>query len=485
MARRQRLGQTRPQMQRSWLLGAAWFATAALILFAAQRGWRPLGLSSSNTALIATLFALGAVAVLIFTAALGWVARRPRPDDADVGASIADEALGLDDLLKAGIDAHVRDDEPATERAGAFRRLLIERAERAADRVDPDSLVPLQPARATWIVGALLIAAGLIPFLLTSDESLRASDIAEAAERAAAVSGPGDDAESIGQDEEPVVAEAMPLPELTAPLRLDRIDDASTLSDAELEELETMSPEELAALLEQMRNAQGGEAATGEPIDPSELADAEPGAERQQRQAQQAQASDGLEELARSAEDPFAGPEQQQAQAGGDPTEASAAAGDSAENEAVQRIELPPMANPNARQAEAGEARAAVAMAAADPSDAQAPPPEAPQSGAGGGESSGPQSGAENPFGEATELAVTLELALLEAEEENERPIERSIRHRASEAQDAKVTRSGRRSVDQSAGDRATPRPILSPAERARLGRYFDDARWPQTPPPR
>lgn len=471
-------------MQRSWLIGAAWFAAAALALFAAQRGWRPLGLASSTTTLTATLFALGAVAVLIFAGALAWVARRPRPGDAGAGASYVDTALDLDDLLKAGIDAHVRDDEPATERAGHFRSLLIERAEQTAATIDPDAIVPGQPSLATWVMGGLMIAVGLTPFLLASDARSRGTEMATSQDREAAVDATdGEGAEAVEDDEEPVVAEAMPLPELSTPLRLDRLDDASRLSDVELEELETMSPEELAALLDQMRDAKGSEAAGGDPVDPSELANAEPGQERPEQQ--QAQSADGLEEIPRSAEDPFAGPQQQQAQAGGDPTEASAAAGESADNEAVQRIELPPMANPNARQAEAGEARAAVAMAAADPSDAQAPPPEAPQSGAGGGESSGPQSGSENPFGEATELAVTLELALLEAEEEEERPIERSIRHRASEAQDAKVARSGRRSVDQSTDDRATVRPILSPAERARLGRYFDDARWPQTPPPR
>ena len=470
-------------MQRSWLLGAAGFAVAALVLLAAQRGWRPVGLSSETTAVMATIFGLGAIGVLIFALALGWVARRARPGDVDAGASFVDEAMDLDDLLKAGIDAHVRDDPPATERAASFRRLLIERAERTIQSVDPEALVPSRPTTATWILGALLIAAGISPFLLGAAGSQGASSVNGPADRLAANGGSTEDDGKFTEDEDKkVVAEAMPLPELSEPLRLDRIDDASRLSDAELEELETMSPEELASLLEQMRDAKGSEAAGGDPVDPSELAQAEPGAERQDREASE---SDGLEELSRSAEDPFAGPQQQQAQAGGDPSETSAAAGESAENEAIQRIELPPMANPNARQAEAGEARAAVAMAAADPSDAQTPPPEAPQSGAGGGESSGPQSGSENPFGESTELAVTLELALLEAEEKEERPIERSVRHRASEAQDAKVGRSGRRTVDQSAEDRATPRPILSPAERARLGRYFDDARWPQTPPPR
>lgn len=485
VARRSRLRSARPRMRRAWILGSIWFALAALALFAVQGGWRPLGIASSTATLTATLFALGAAAVLTFALALGWVVRRPRPGDADTGASIVDDVLDLDDLLKAGLDAHRRDHETATERAGAFRQLLIERAERTAATLDPESLVPMSPGRASWAAGAVLIAAGLVPFLLPSDASLRSPSLAAGAENGTAVPDPtGEDSEFSGEDEEPVVAEALPLPKLPEELQMARLDDASQLGDAQLEELETMSPEELASLLEQMRNAQGLDAAVdGEPVDPSEMADVEPGADAREQQASGPN-DDGLEELPRSAEDPFAGPDQQ-AQAGGDPSETSAAPGESAQNEAVQRIELPPMANPNARQSEAGEARAAVAMAAADPSDAQAPPPDAPQSGAGGGESSGPQSGSENPFGEATELAVTLELALLEAEEEEERPIERSIRHRASEAQDAKVGRSGRRTVDQSADDRGATQPILSPAERARLGRYFEDTRWPQTPPPR
>ena len=424
----------------------------------------------------------GAGFVLYVLARLGLAFVRHDNDPAR-GAAIVDRAQALDDTLKSALESPQKV-HPKDSREAQFRAFLEQSANTTAASLDPKKLAALSVPLA-FPLGLLLLATSIFFFSQTEEFTFAPIEFEDIAAFEPELE---TDQLSIGEE---ALAEELALtpeellqltPEQLAQLKLRR-GEAADLSELDVE---TMSQEELSKLLEELGGGAGQSSDALESGEAGDLGDRESGSDDPQDGSQSAGEGQGLEELQRQAgEDPFAPPPGgEQAQQGESSQGNSLAPGDEATgSDQVQKIELPPMANPNARQAEGGEPSSAVAMSGAEASQEMAIPPDASQSGAGGGESSGPQGSETNPLGEMTEIAVTLELALLEAEQEAERPVERSVRHRASEAQEAKVRRRGISRVNESANDQTLAPPVLSASEVTRMQRYFDPKQWPKEPP--
>lgn len=469
IARRQRLRVAFKDTAAVWVGGTLSIATAGLLGF--------LGIQGLSLA----FFVLAGAAFVFYVLSRIGLAQVRHADDPERGAAIVDREQVLDDTLKSALEAPAKV-HAKESREAQFRAFLEQSANAAAASLAPKQLVPLHIS-AAFPLGLLLLATSVFFFTQTEEFSFAPAEFEDVAAFEPELESDELDADQAALAEEFALTpeEVLQLtPEQLAQLKLRR-GEAGDLSELEIE---TMSQEELSKLLQELGSGGSAESVeAGEGVEPGE---GEGSSEDPEEGSQSAGDNQGLEELQRQAgEDPFAPPPGgEQAQQGEKSDGNSLAPGDEASSsDQVQKIELPPMANPNAKQAEGGEPSSAVAMAGAEASQEMAIPPDASQSGAGGGESSGPQGSETNPLGEITEIAVTLELALLEAEQEAERPVERSIRHRASEAQEAKVRRRGISGVNESANDETLAPRVLSASEVGRMQRYFDPKQWPKEPP--
>ena len=476
MARRRRLDDALGQAAPPWIVGTLIVASAALFYL----------LEVHHIGVV--LLALGGAGLLLLALARIGIGLLHHDDDPQQGASYVDRHRHLDDTIKSAL-------EPAAKsfaidsREHQFRNLLEQRALAAAHKLDTTKLAPIHLSP-VYLVGVLILASAAF-FLLRADRSTlpggRSFEVALAEDQSEERS----EAPTVLADgsllEEP--QELVITPEQLAQLQLRRREagdiDAERLDS---QALDSMTREELSELLRELgsestsNTASESQDQSAQPADhPTDqtVAPDEP--------AKDLTAGDGLEELSRRAgEDPFTSPngDQQQAQQSGkEPASSMAPSEDPASSNRVRRIELPPMANPNARPTEDGAPSSTATAAGAEASKELSTAEDASQSGAGGGESSGPQGSQDNPLGEGSELAVTLELALLQAQEEQERPIERSVRHRASEAQEAKVQRRGIRSVNETTLDEPLPAPVLSRSQAHRVQEYFAAKQWPKSPP--
>ncbi len=476
VGRRRRLDAALRRASPLWFSGALPVAGAALLLFL---GLQALGI---------VFLALCGVTLLLVAISLVAISAVPRDLDALEGAAAVDRQLGLRDTLKAALDQRPAravtstTDRSVDHRAHLFAQHLATRADALAQNLDPKQFAPVAVSPLIPL-GALLLVTAVVLWSFASPLSSNGFDLAESrlgSERTGDGADPTTAETESGNESSVASLDA----ETLARLQLQKMNDPRF----EGVELESMTAEELGSLLKELRSGAGLQ------FDESELAgDAEanraqtdgkkqPGAEAKERAEGTSKDDDGLRELRRpKSDDPFA------AEADGGPegeTGERAMAGENSHSDDVRRIDLPPMPSPDARRAPNAEAGAAMAMAGMQNPGDQTAPSESSQFGAGGGDSGGPQGPAKDPLGQGTSLAVTLELALLQAEQAADRPVERSIEHRASEAADAKVRRRGLNSADTSAVDQHQFEPILSSAQRARVGRYFDPDRWPKTDTP-
>ncbi|REJ76637.1 MAG: hypothetical protein DWQ30_17470, partial [Acidobacteria bacterium] len=434
-------------------------AAAALLLLGRLAGVLLLG--------SVALTALALLAVLALAALLHETWRARRGDELLGAAAAVDRSHSLADLLKTAKPFAQRtasDDgaDPALRRG--MRSLVLQRAESTASDLAPRRVAPLAPPRTLlWSLPLLLLAA-LVPLpepsgsrgsvLLASRGEATAEDetSGEAAQRQRTT-----DERASDIAEEPTqlqdLGELRQLdPRLAALLAADRSTlDADAL--AQLEQFEgELSPEALARLeeLAEELGARLGEAPEGSPQGDDATPQAARGAfEELARDAAMGEAGEAGDEGAdeRRGADPEHG--KGQSAPPGDQMAAGAEreSGEREPSDDVQPIELPPTGAAQLRQAKAGatdqrmrgDGMQMAGEQAGEQSGEQRP-------GAGGGDSSGPQSGDFQLYGDeaGAESPVTLELTLLKAREElaerEQRP-ERRWRASRQESAEAPVER--------------------------------------------
>ncbi len=372
---------------------------------------------------------LGVVPLLV-----GWI----RGADLHATAVRIDRSEDLRDLVKTA-EAIVQ--EPTD---GAFEALTVRRADDALQVSSPREALPWSVQGgpvALSLLAPLLIAIVVLSHRLETQQLLAAA--AQQAREAVAAS-----LEDLEDDPAATVVEEEPLPEL-APETLTPEERAKLGLTGEPTELSELA--ELAQQLEIEEALQAGEA--------SELAEATAEELREMLEnAQEMLGDDLIEDESRRQEE--AGMDPAEPSAGDAPTlsdaEAAPEGGQESQNadsgetggelsreEQSEQMEVPSPTSAQMERSEgqniAGEETVGMDLGA-EPSDAQPTSGEPSEGDAAGsfGDSTAPQGEEVTPFGEATEMPVTLEIAILEAQKE-EQKVEGEKRERASEAQESTV----------------------------------------------
>lgn len=346
-----------------------------------------------------------------------------------------DRQHGYDDLLKTALDIESEDTGRATS---ALPHLTVERAARRLDAETPEALVPYVWPREALALSALApLLVALVVYshrpeaaeLLAAPGEARVAQADLATEDAAAPADEGDVPEpEPPPSAEPIMPAGQELEQVTGlgelgeqvemPESLE-LSDAQDLGDATAQELEQALEEASETLGDELvqEESRRQEEAGMEPEGGADDAAAAPLAER--RAAPQG------EHEGRS---PEASEGDEAGQDGQAPTE---------------QTEVPSPFKPQLEKSQA-EAQAGDQMTAMDvggeaqqAQQAQGQPSEGDAAGS-FGDSTAPQGEEVTPFGDATEMPVTLEIAILEAQKEEEK-IEGDKREKASEAQESEV----------------------------------------------